>query len=86
MNSTRAIPVEAARSMLDVSLDQLWIDYFALGGTLSRARIQAFLTGERPLRDHDHDLLVQALNERFIDRGEDHPLGYADELDEQKPQ
>lgn len=86
MNATRAIPVEAARSMLELPLGELWIDYFALGGSLAPAEIQAFLAGQQPLGDHDHDLLVHALNERFVDRGEDHPLGYADELEDHKPQ
>jgi hypothetical protein len=80
MNVRRAVAVETARTMLDLSLIELWIDYFALGGSRSPAHIQAFLTDEHPLADHDHDLLVQALNERFIDRGGDHPLDYADEL------
>ncbi|MBV9820395.1 MAG: hypothetical protein JOZ07_18860 [Solirubrobacterales bacterium] len=66
--------------MLELSLDELWVDYFTLGGSLLPAEIQAFLAGEHPLGDHDHDLLVQALNERFLDHDGDHPLDYADEL------
>jgi hypothetical protein len=42
--------------------------------------IQSFLRGERRIADHDHDVLVQALNERFLQGGDDHPLAYADEL------
>lgn len=63
-----------------MSLDALWLDYFGLGGSLRRTQIGSFLAGERLISDHDHDMLVQALNERFLDRGEDHPLDYADEL------
>lgn len=80
MDGTRAVAVEAARNMLGLSLDQLWVDYFTLGGSLSPDQIKAFLAGEHPLGDHDHDLLVHALNEHFIDQGDDHPLDYADEL------
>lgn len=79
-DASRAVAVEAARNMLGLSLSQLWVDYFTLGGSLSPAQIKAFLAGENPLVDHDHDVLVQALNERFVDQGDDHPLGYADEL------
>lgn len=80
MDGSRAIAVEAARNMLGLSLDQLWVDYFTLGGSLSPQQIKAFLSGEHTLLDHDHDLLVHALNEHFIDQDQDHPLGYADEL------
>ena len=37
-------------------------------------------TGAITLGDHDHDVLVQALNERFTDLAQNHPLAYADEL------
>ena len=78
--STRSAALDAAKGMLGVSLDALWLDYFGLGGSLRRTQIGAFLAGEQSISDHDHDVLVQALNERFLDRGEDHPLDYADEL------
>ena len=71
--------------MLNLSLNELWIDYFGLSGSLAPTGILAFLTGERPLGDLDHDLLVQALNERFSERGGDHPLHYADELPGEDP-
>jgi hypothetical protein len=81
MRGSRAVAVEAARGMLDLSLHRLWIDYIGLGGSLMPGEVRAFLAGERQLSDHDHDMLVQSLNERFQDRGGDHPLDYADELD-----
>jgi DNA replication protein DnaD len=66
--------------MLGVSIDDLWVDYLALGGQLMPFELEAFLSGLRPVDDHDHDLIVQALNERFLDLDADHPLAYADEL------
>jgi hypothetical protein len=80
MPDSRAVAVEAAREMLSMSLLELWVDYVSLGGSLSPGKIQAFLLGERLIGDHDHDVLVHALNERFFDQGDDHPLAYADEL------
>jgi hypothetical protein len=74
------VAVQAAREMLSMSLLDLWVDYMGLGGSLLPADIQAFLQGDGRLGDHDHDVLVQALNERFTERGDDHPLAYADEL------
>lgn len=66
--------------MLSLSVLDLWVDYVGLGGSLLPTEIEAFLLGDRRLGDHDHDVLVQALNERFLERGDDHPLAYADEL------
>jgi hypothetical protein len=80
MALSRALALEAARDMLDMSLAELWIDYVGLGGAMLPEDIQSFLRGERRIADHDHDVLVQALNERFLQGGDDHPLAYADEL------
>lgn len=80
MATTRSAPLEAARNMLGLSVDQLWLDYIGLGGNLPPKQIQALLTGHIDLDDHNHDLLTQALNERFTDHHSDHPLPYADEL------
>jgi hypothetical protein len=79
--TSRAAALEAARNMLGVSLDDLWVDYLALGGNLMPFEVDACMSGSRPIDDHDHDLIVQVLNERFMDREADHPLAYADELD-----
>jgi len=78
--TSRAVALEAARSMLGVSLDDLWVDYLGLGGHLMPWHVEAFLSGSRVVDDRDHDLIVQALNERFLDLDADHPLAYADEL------
>ncbi len=80
MDVSRTAALEAARDMLGLPLAQLWLDYFALGGNLPPAAIDAALSGRDGLGDYDHDVLVQALNERFTDRAQNHPLAYADEL------
>jgi hypothetical protein len=80
VTTSRAVALEAARSLLGLSVDDLWVDYLALGGQLMRSDVDAFLSGSRAVDDHDHDLIVHALNERFVDREADHPLAYADEL------
>ena len=80
MDTSHSVPLAAARDMLGLSLYDLWLDYFGLGGDLSPTAIDAALSGRHALLARDHDLLVQALNEQFLDRNEDHPLAYADEL------
>ena len=77
MAVSRFVVVEAARSMLGVSPRALWLDYLALGGNLNPDDIDAFLAGHQDLSDHEHDVLVHSLNERFADRGQNHPLAYA---------
>ncbi|MHB1534650.1 MAG: hypothetical protein ACYC1D_08580 [Acidimicrobiales bacterium] len=77
---SRVAVLEAARRALDLSLHQLWMDYFGLGGNLLPTQIAACLSGAHTIADYDHDLLVQALNERHLDAGNDRPLSYADEL------
>ena len=72
--------LEAARDMLGLTVAELWLAYFGLGGKLWPAAISAALSGDQELGNHDHDLLVQALNDHFIEHDEDHPLAYADEL------
>jgi hypothetical protein len=80
MELSRAAALEAARDVLGLSLPQLWLEYLGLGGNLPPAAIGAALQGRVGLGDHDHDVLVQVLNEHFIDRSLNHPLAYADEL------
>ena len=80
MQPSRAVALAAAQNLLGLSVAQLWLDYLGLGGNLPPAAIGAALTGAITLGDHDHDVLVQALNERFVDLAQDHPLAYADEL------
>lgn len=80
MSPDRGTALEAARTMLGLSISRLWLDYVRLGGSLPPPLLQAFLAGELDIGDHDHDMVVQALNERFIDQDHNHPLAYADEL------
>jgi hypothetical protein len=38
--------------------------------------VEAFLCGVLAPGDHDHDLIAQALNERFAELGAGHPVPY----------
>lgn len=56
----------------------LWLRYFALGGMSTPDQVRSYLRrGIVPLA-HDHDVLAQALNERFSELGRDHPVRYAE--------
>jgi len=61
-----------------LTLHELWLRYLALGGTASPARVEAFARGLLRPDSYQHNMIAQAINEYFIDRGEDHPVSYQD--------
>ena len=62
-----------------MSFHELWIAYFALGGSARPHEVRAYLGGGA-VESMDYDVLAQALNERFLDQGSNHPVPYRDEL------
>jgi hypothetical protein len=58
---------EAARRSADWTIEQLWIDYLAVGGTLLVFDLDAYLAGLMPLPPGQQDVLACALNERLTD-------------------
>lgn len=71
--------LEAARSGAGISFRDLWIDYLALGGTADPAAVRGYLGG-RAAPVIEYDVLAHAINERFLDRGQNHPVPYREEL------
>lgn len=49
----------------NLTLDELWSRYFALGGTADPDDLDAFLEGTRPLDELQQDVLTRAVNERL---------------------
>lgn len=72
-------PLEQARRDLELSIDDLWTRYFALGGMSTLLEVEAVLFGALVGTGHDRELLAVALNERFAELGGDHPIPYADD-------
>lgn len=72
--------LEAARARAGVTERDLWIAYCALGGLASPATMHSFMAGAVTPRRIDYDMVVQALNEFFLDQGANHPVPYADEI------
>ena len=50
-----------------MTLGQLWLAYFALGGSAGRYEVEAYLSGLMPLSAHEHNVLAQAINERLAE-------------------
>jgi hypothetical protein len=71
--------LRAGFSLSDLELPELWLAYVGLGGSLGKDDLEAALRGTLPLSDHEHDMIAQALNDYFTERGQDHPVAYANE-------
>lgn len=55
----------AALRASGLSVEQLWLRYFGLGGEAGKVEIEAYLSGLLPLPPLQHDLLAHAINERL---------------------
>ena len=69
--------VRAAREQLGLSVSDLWIAYFGVGGNHDFSQLAAYLANDgHEIDPVDHDYIIAALNDAFVDRGLDHPLDY----------
>jgi hypothetical protein len=56
----------------------LWVHYYALGGNAGEYEVEAYALGLLPADNYQYNVIAQALNEEFIDRGANHPVAYRD--------
>jgi hypothetical protein len=78
--------LEQARREVGLSVADLWMRYFTLGGMSTALEVEAILYGALIAGAHDRDVIAVALNERFAELGGDHPVPYAgDDPDEAEP-
>jgi hypothetical protein len=70
--------LEQARREVGLSVADLWMRYFALGGVSTALEVEAILFGALIPITHDRDVLAVALNERFAEMGGDHPIPSSD--------
>jgi hypothetical protein len=73
-------PVRAALTMLGLPIEQLWTEYLGIGGDLALRDLAEFVAGQSALSEREYDRLAQAINERFMEQDENHPLAYAEDL------
>jgi len=68
--------LRAAYEYLELTIMELWMDYFALGGNHNAGHLHAYLHEDATChidpRDRDH--IIDALNDAFVERGDDHLL------------
>ena len=70
----RVLKVAVQRAGLTV--DQLWLRYFALGGDAGRVEVDAYLHGLMPLPPPQRDMLAHAVNERLDELLQEHRVPY----------
>ena len=68
-----------ARQDAGLTLSEMWLRYFALGGMASPDELEMYLHGALDPTAHEHNLLAHTINERFMERGEDHPVPYSEQ-------
>lgn len=71
----RFLQIALKRSAL--SLEDLWLRYFALGGDAGFMEVEAYLHGLMPLASHERDVLAHALNEFLDEQAWTHRIPYA---------
>ncbi|MHA7181297.1 GAF domain-containing protein [Arthrobacter sp. MDB2-24] len=61
--------MRAVLSETGLSLEEVWIRYYGLGGSVSQCELDAYLGGLLLLQDHECDILADAMNDLLVDRG-----------------
>jgi Stage II sporulation protein E (SpoIIE) len=79
----RALDVGYRRA--ELSLEQLWVRYFALGGVAGPVEVEAYLHGALPLPSVQRDILAQAVNERLDELTWRHRVPYSRSVREGRP-
>jgi hypothetical protein len=51
----------------NLTVDELWLRYFALGGSAGRLEVDAYVNGAIALQPFEHDMLAHAINERLAE-------------------
>jgi hypothetical protein len=64
--------------MLATGMDyhQLWLRYVAVSGAAGPLELEAYVLGLLHPDVYEHDVIAQAINEWFVDRGQNHPVEY----------
>jgi hypothetical protein len=70
--------IAAARQELALTPQEVWLGYVSVGGDRTLAVMRTWLTGGAEIPDRDYDFIAQALNDRFIERGLNHPVAYSE--------
>jgi hypothetical protein len=78
LGSQPADALDQYRQRAGLTQADLWLRYCEVGGMSTALEVEAFLFGTLVPSDHDHDLVAQALNDRFVELGGNHPVPYSE--------
>jgi hypothetical protein len=73
--------LDQARRDVGLSMTDLWVRYFGLGGMSTPSELEAYVVGELEPTSYERNLVTHAINERHVERGENHPVPYVDDID-----
>jgi hypothetical protein len=73
---TLGLTLRDGMELSGMSWPELWTRYINLGGSASIAVLQGHVADPVGLTGYEHDVIAQAINEHFTERGEDHPVAY----------
>jgi serine/threonine protein phosphatase PrpC len=79
----RALDVGYRRA--ELTLGQLWLRYFSLGGVAGAGEVEAYLGGTLPLPPLQRDILAQVVNERLDELTWRHRVPYSRRVREGRP-
>ena len=71
--------LRAGMEFLGLTPEQLYIVYFAVGGSKPIREFTSWLDGTGEIPAHEHDQVAAALNDAFLDRGLGQPVRYSDD-------
>jgi hypothetical protein len=74
--TSQAEVLQLARLDCGLSVEELWVCCFALGGQTSPMELEAILHGALEADSYQFDVIAHALNECFTAMGRDHPVPY----------
>jgi hypothetical protein len=70
----RALPLAG------LTVGELWLRYFSIGGSAGQFEIEAYLFAAHALPTLERDLVAHAINERFMDLGMDVRVPYSADI------
>jgi len=76
LDDTNGASLDDARKDIGLTLEELWMKYFELGGSADPLELEGILTGILMTDPYQYNIVAHALNEQFSDAGRDHPVPY----------
>lgn len=68
----------AGLELSGMTFEELWIRQVAVGGDRGCLEVEAYVLGLLVADPLSHNMIAQAINEYFVERGGDHPVAYVD--------